>query len=107
MRELTSRWTCHEQDRNADTGSDFGTLRDLGVPGCRRHGEVYKAFDTRLNRVVAIKRLTGPRSDRFQEEAHAIAALTHSHICQIYDESRGRVALRRTDRTRHLSRSLR
>ena len=42
-------------------------------------GEVYKAFDARLNRVVAIKRLTGPRaggrtrSRRAAEQAHTLA----------------------------------
>jgi TolB-like protein len=48
-------------------------------------GEVYKARDTRLDRIVAIKRLKTNHSDRFQEEAHAIAALNHPNICQIHD----------------------
>ena len=48
-------------------------------------GEVWKARDTRLDRIVAIKRLTGQHSDRFEQEARAIAALNHPHICQIYD----------------------
>jgi len=48
-------------------------------------GEVWKARDTRLDRIVAIKRLKGEHSARFQQEARAIAALNHPHICQIYD----------------------
>jgi eukaryotic-like serine/threonine-protein kinase len=48
-------------------------------------GEVWKARDTRLGRIVAIKRLKGEHRARFQQEAHAIAALNHPHICQIYD----------------------
>src|ERR1700691_356646 len=48
-------------------------------------GEVYKARDLRLNRVVAIKRLKGQHTARFEQEAHAIAALNHPNICQIHD----------------------
>jgi serine/threonine protein kinase len=48
-------------------------------------GEVWKARDTRLDRVVAIKRLKGEYSNRFEPEARAIAALNHPHICQLYD----------------------
>jgi serine/threonine-protein kinase len=48
-------------------------------------GEVWKARDTRLDRIVAIKRLKGEHGSRFQQEARAIAALNHPHICQIYD----------------------
>ena len=48
-------------------------------------GEVYKARDTRLNRVVAIKKLKAEHGDRFKREARAVAALNHPHICQIYD----------------------
>jgi eukaryotic-like serine/threonine-protein kinase len=48
-------------------------------------GEVWKARDTRLNRIVAIKRLHGAHTDRFAQEARAIAALNHPHICQIHD----------------------
>jgi eukaryotic-like serine/threonine-protein kinase len=47
-------------------------------------GEVWKARDTRLDRIVAIKRLKS-QTARFEQEARAIAALNHPHICQIYD----------------------
>ena len=48
-------------------------------------GEVWKARNTRLGRIVAIKQLTAPNADRFDKEARAIAALNHPHICQVYD----------------------
>ena len=54
-------------------------------------GEVYRARDPRLDRDVAIKVLTErfaadpERLRRFTEEARAIAALNHPHICQLYD----------------------
>jgi len=48
-------------------------------------GEVWKARDTRLDRIVAVKRLNEKHSARFEKEARAIAALNHPHICQIHD----------------------
>jgi TolB-like protein/Tfp pilus assembly protein PilF len=48
-------------------------------------GQVWKAHDTRLDRIVAIKTWKGSHSGRFQQEARAIAALNHPHICNIYD----------------------
>jgi serine/threonine protein kinase len=48
-------------------------------------GEVYKARDTRLGRIVAIKVSPERFSNRFEREAHAIAALNNSHICTLYD----------------------
>jgi serine/threonine protein kinase len=47
-------------------------------------GEVYKATDPRLDRIVAIKLASEKFSDRFQREARSIAALNHPNICQIY-----------------------
>jgi TolB-like protein len=57
-------------------------LAPIGAGGM---GEVWKARDTRLDRIVAVKRFKGRRSSRFEQEARAIAALNHRHICQIYD----------------------
>jgi serine/threonine protein kinase len=54
-------------------------------------GEVYRAKDTRLDRVVAIKILPEHRSnspqirERFEREACAISSLSHPHICALYD----------------------
>ena len=48
-------------------------------------GEVYRARDTRLNRLVAIKVSNAQFTERFEREARAIAALNHPNICQIYD----------------------
>jgi eukaryotic-like serine/threonine-protein kinase len=48
-------------------------------------GEVWKARDTRVDRVVAIKFAHARFSERFEREARAIAALNHSNICHLYD----------------------
>jgi len=54
-------------------------------------GEVYKARDTRLERTVAIKVLLSHTAgdpqfrERFDREARAVAALSHPHICTLYD----------------------
>jgi serine/threonine-protein kinase len=54
-------------------------------------GEVYKATDTRLGRVVAIKVLAAHLSgdpifrQRFQGEGKAVSSLNHPHICALYD----------------------
>ena len=48
-------------------------------------GEVWKARDTRVDRIVAIKRLKAEHAERFKREARAIASLNHPRICQLYD----------------------
>ena len=54
-------------------------------------GEVYKARDTRLKRLVAIKILPSDlqsdlvRRQRLEEEARATAALSRPHICGLFD----------------------
>ena len=60
----------------------FEILAPLGAGGM---GEVYKARDTRLNRVVAIKVAKEQFSERFQREAEAVAALNHPNICTLHD----------------------
>lgn len=66
-------------------GAWLGRYEILSLLGTGGMGEVWKARDTRLNRIVAVKQLTEPHSGRFEQEARAIAALNHPHICQLYD----------------------
>src|ERR1700681_79885 len=66
-------------------GEKLGPYEILAPIGAGGMGEVWKARDTRLNRIVAIKRLKGRHTARFEQEARAIAALNHPHICQIHD----------------------
>src|SRR5215831_1306100 len=72
-------------------GSTIGPYRIEARIGEGGMGEVYRALDTRLDRTVAIKVLTGALSadqesrSRFEQEARAIAALNDPHICTLYD----------------------
>src|SRR6202049_4779352 len=66
-------------------GDKLGPYEILAPIGKGGMAEVYKARDPRLKRDVAIKVSAAQFSERFEREAHAIAALNHSNICQIYD----------------------
>ncbi len=66
-------------------GDKLGPYEILASIGAGGMGEVWKARDTRLDRIVAIKQLKAEGSARFKREARAIAALNHPHICQLYD----------------------
>ena len=70
---------------NLAPGTRLGPYEILSALGAGGMGEVWKARDTRLNRVVAIKASLGPLSDRFEREARAIAAVNHRHVCSLYD----------------------
>ena len=69
----------------------YEILAPLGSGGM---GEIYRARDTRLGRLVAIKVLNGQLGnhpvlrDRFEREAKALAGLNHPHICALYDVGR-------------------
>jgi eukaryotic-like serine/threonine-protein kinase len=76
MSAPASRWSA---------GTQLGPYEILSPIGAGGMGEVWKARDTRLQRIVAIKQLKGQHTARFEQEARAIAALNHPHICQIYD----------------------
>jgi len=65
--------------------TQLGPYRIMGPLGAGGMGKVYKAHDSRLNRVVAIKVSVQRYSDRFEKEARAVAALNHPHICTLYD----------------------
>jgi Tol biopolymer transport system component/predicted Ser/Thr protein kinase len=66
-------------------GTRQGPYELLAVVGTGGMGEVWKARDTRLDRVVALKFSTTAFSQLFESEARAISALNHPHICQLYD----------------------
>jgi Tol biopolymer transport system component/predicted Ser/Thr protein kinase len=73
------------------SGRRLGPYEILSAIGAGGMGEVYKARDTRLDRIVAIKVLPAHLADRaelrerFDREAKTIASLNHPHICTLYD----------------------
>ena len=62
-------------------GERLGPYEALDAIGAGGMGEVWKARDTRLDRIVAIKICKEQFSERFEREARAVAALNHPHIC--------------------------
>jgi Tol biopolymer transport system component/predicted Ser/Thr protein kinase len=73
------------------SGNRLGPHEILSAIGAGGMGEVYRARDTRLNRIVAIKVLPPHLADRselrerFEREAKTIASLNHPHICTLFD----------------------
>jgi serine/threonine protein kinase/Tol biopolymer transport system component len=72
-------------------GTRLGRYEILSLLGVGGMGEVYRARDTRLDRLVALKHLSAHAAAspegrrRFEREAHATSALNHPHICALHD----------------------
>src|SRR5262249_2331659 len=73
------------------SGTRLGPYEVLAPVDAGGMGEVYRARDTRLDRVVAIKILPRQFSadvvhkQRFEREAKVISRLNHPHICVLHD----------------------
>jgi eukaryotic-like serine/threonine-protein kinase len=73
------------------SGTRLGPYEIQSPLGAGGMGEVYRARDTRLDRDVAIKVLSGhfesspSLKERFEREARTISQLSHPHICHLYD----------------------
>src|SRR5260370_9072544 len=65
-----------------DRVGPYETLAQIGAGGM---GEVYKARDTRLDPVVALKVSKSEFSERFEPEARNVAALNHPNTCPLHD----------------------
>lgn len=74
-----------------NAGAQLGPYRIVSAIGAGGMGDVYRARDTRLDREVAVKVLPGDlardtdRLRRFEQEARAVAALSHPNIMAVYD----------------------
>ena len=66
-------------------GTRLGPYEILSAIGAGGMGEVWKARDARLDRLVAIKASLSPFNERVEREARAIAAVNHPHVCSLYD----------------------
>jgi len=73
------------------SGTKLGPYEIQTPLGAGGMGEVYRARDTRLERIVAIKILPGAfasdadRLSRFQQEARVLSALNHPNLLAIFD----------------------
>src|SRR5580698_1962747 len=73
------------------SGTKLGPYEIQSPLGAGGMGEVYRAKDTRLDRMVAVKILPSHLSDnveakqRFDREARAISSLNHPNICTLHD----------------------
>ena len=72
-------------------GTNLGPYEIQAAVGAGGMGQVYRARDTRLDRIVAVKVLSDAVVSsakarlRLEREARAISSVTHPHICTLYD----------------------
>jgi eukaryotic-like serine/threonine-protein kinase len=74
-----------------EVGDRLGSYEILALLGAGGMGQVYRARDTRLDRLIAIKVLHADAAlspealARFEREARSISQLSHPHICPLFD----------------------
>jgi serine/threonine protein kinase/Tol biopolymer transport system component len=66
----------------ADRLGPYEILSPIGAGGM---GDVYKALDPRLDRIVALKVSKAEFTERFSREARTVAQLNHPYICTLHD----------------------
>lgn len=99
--QVAAAWAELQDPVPADAETVFGPYRLLEQIGRGGQGVVYLAQDTRLERRVALKILsgTGAGLDRFRREAEIASRLDHPGICTVYEagciEERPYIAMRR------------
>jgi hypothetical protein len=86
--------TSHSPTQVVPLGASSRMLKQFRLEGLLGEGGmglVYRAYDTRLHRPVAVKVLTADvtgdpeRKQRFLQEAHAAARINHPAVAQIFD----------------------
>jgi serine/threonine-protein kinase len=82
---MTERFPGLPHPNSVPAGTRMGPYEILSPIGAGGMGEVYRARDSRLHREVAIKISAERFSERFEQEAHAIASLNHPNICTLHD----------------------
>ena len=89
--DMAARMMAEEPARTVEAGDRINQYRIVSRIGAGGMGEVYLADDTRLRRRVALKflpvTLTKDKKHlhRFEQEAHAIAAMSHPNSCTIHE----------------------
>ncbi|HLK17392.1 MAG TPA: serine/threonine-protein kinase, partial [Bryobacteraceae bacterium] len=76
---------AHSAIHRLETGAKLGPYQIEIRIGAGGMADVWKARDTRLGRLVALKMSKTDFSRRFEQEARTVAALNHPHICTLYD----------------------
>lgn len=89
--DLPTRAVAQESVNLLREGETFHNLEILGLLGRGGMGEVYKARQTSVDRIVALKVLPPGRArlaeleSRFEREAKALASLAHPNIVTLFD----------------------
>ncbi|MEO8550807.1 MAG: serine/threonine-protein kinase [Kofleriaceae bacterium] len=82
---LATLLAAPDEARRDLIGTLLGPYRLDGLVGAGAMGEVYRGWDTRLHRHVAVKVLRHADITRLEREARAAAAIAHPNVVTVYD----------------------
>ena len=89
--DVAAKLIAMQKSTTAVSGQMINHYKIVAAIGAGGMGEVYLAEDTRLERRVALKFLPAHLTEderylrRFEQEARAVAALSHPNVCMIHE----------------------